>query len=250
MPYLFTLILIFSFPSMTHADISEGLVGWWTFNDGSGTSAADSSGQGHTGTLTNGPVWTGGKRDGGLSFDGINDYVDLNNNITADASDFSYAVWVKSAAGSGAIMGRGQDGSGSGWSVAVDDNGTGYGFNIVRTVPSIVQVPGAGGGITVVLGQWQHIVVIYRQGVSITMYVNGGFDSTISDAGSVLRSSSVGVRIGGNAGGSNAYFSGVIDDVRIYNRALTETEIKTIYMSGTPRIVVNGNAKINGLKMK
>jgi hypothetical protein len=51
----------------------NGLVGWWKFDEGSGTVAYDSSGNGNDGNLTNGPTWTTGKIGGALSFDGVND---------------------------------------------------------------------------------------------------------------------------------------------------------------------------------
>jgi len=59
------------------ADITTGLVGHWTFNEGAGTTASDSSGNNNTGTLINGPIWTTGKIGQALDFDGVNDYVDL-----------------------------------------------------------------------------------------------------------------------------------------------------------------------------
>jgi len=57
-------------PLAVHAqDITTGMVGHWKFDEGSGTSAVDSSGNNNTGTLTNGPTWTTGKIGGGLSFE-------------------------------------------------------------------------------------------------------------------------------------------------------------------------------------
>ena len=58
----------------------NGLVGWWKFDETSGTVAYDSSGNGNHGTLTNGPTWTDGKIGGAINFDGINDYINLANN--------------------------------------------------------------------------------------------------------------------------------------------------------------------------
>ncbi len=58
------------------ADKDSSLVGWWKLDDGSGTTAKDSSGQGHNGTLTNGPIWTTGHAGSGLQFDGVDDFVD------------------------------------------------------------------------------------------------------------------------------------------------------------------------------
>ena len=51
------------------------LVGWWWFDDGVGTTAADSSGYKNNGTLTNGPMWVAGKFGKAMQFDGVDDYV-------------------------------------------------------------------------------------------------------------------------------------------------------------------------------
>src|SRR5262249_49373042 len=54
---------------------TQGLIGYWKFDESTGTTAIDSSGLGNNGILTNGPTWTSGKVNGALGFDGINDYV-------------------------------------------------------------------------------------------------------------------------------------------------------------------------------
>src|SRR3990167_464828 len=81
-------------------DISpSGLVGWWKLDEGSGTSAGDSSGQGNTGTLAASPgtpTWTTGKIGQGLSFDGSDDYVSVANLSSQIVnSNISIAEWVK-----------------------------------------------------------------------------------------------------------------------------------------------------------
>src|SRR6201999_3247865 len=65
-----------------------------TFDEGSGTNAADSSGKGHTGTLTGGATWAAGKQGHAVSLDGNTGYVSLPANIVADVSDFTTAAWV------------------------------------------------------------------------------------------------------------------------------------------------------------
>src|SRR6266498_470903 len=57
------------------AQLQNGLVGYWSFDDGTGTIAGDSSGNDNTATLINGPIWTSGEIGGALSFDGVDDYV-------------------------------------------------------------------------------------------------------------------------------------------------------------------------------
>ena len=77
--------------------ILNGLVGWWKFDEGSGTVAYDSSGNGNDGNLTNGPNWTTGKIGGALSFDGVNDLMSLHYQILNGdlISQFTVSVWIK-----------------------------------------------------------------------------------------------------------------------------------------------------------
>ena len=63
---------------------TAGLVGYWLFNEGSGTTVQDSSGNSNTGTLVNGPIWVTGRYGPGLNFDGVNDYVDVGSGFSLD----------------------------------------------------------------------------------------------------------------------------------------------------------------------
>ena len=75
---------------------SEGLVGWWSFDEGSGTIAYDRSGNNNNGTLINGPTWTQGKVGGALSFDGVDDYVVVPHNSTLNiTSSITIMAWIK-----------------------------------------------------------------------------------------------------------------------------------------------------------
>src|SRR5205814_7946135 len=78
-------------------DPRDGLVGWWKLDDGTGTTALDSSGYGDNGTLSNGPAWTSGPLVGSLSFDGLNDYVScpIASIYDFDATNnFTIAMWI------------------------------------------------------------------------------------------------------------------------------------------------------------
>ena len=70
----------------------------YNFDEGSGTTTADRSGNGNTGTLTNGPLWTAGKYSNGLQFDGINDYVDTG--VTTSFNTITYSAWINTTGGS------------------------------------------------------------------------------------------------------------------------------------------------------
>ena len=68
------------------------LAGWWKLDDGSGTTAIDSSSGGHNGTLTNGPVWVAGHLGGALQLDGTDDYVDTG--WTENLTRWTISIWV------------------------------------------------------------------------------------------------------------------------------------------------------------
>src|SRR3990167_9799803 len=94
---------------------TSGLVGYWTFDEGSGTTANDSSGNNNTGALINGPTWTTGKIGGALSFDGVDDRVSTGA-FSIGSTNFSMSGWVKQSAGGTVIY---QPGAPSQWIVSV-----------------------------------------------------------------------------------------------------------------------------------
>jgi hypothetical protein len=104
------LIFDFLFLTCSYADTTTGLVGWWTFNDGAGTSAVDSSGQGNAGVLNSAPAWVPGNRQPyGLSFSGGN-YVEIPSSSNYDSTTGSWTGWIKTtqtdSGGYPGIMGR------------------------------------------------------------------------------------------------------------------------------------------------
>ena len=71
----------------------EGLVGWWKFDETEGNIASDSSGNGNDGNLINGPTWTEGKIGGALSFDGVDDFVEVSSRKWTLNNSFSVSLW-------------------------------------------------------------------------------------------------------------------------------------------------------------
>ncbi len=202
---------------IAHADITSNLLAYWKFDDGSGTIAADSSGNGYTGTLYNNPTWTTGEINGALSFNGANQYVQTGNNLTIGGTNFTVSAWIK---GTNTVIS--QRASGAGTAQWIVDIGNTVSFYSDKN-------PWLSGTIHLVSGQWNQVVVV-GTATSTQIYVNDVLDVTGPPAfdASSHQTPTNNVVIGYSSG-TGTYFSGAIDDVRIYNRTLFATDIAQLY---------------------
>ncbi|MDP3003943.1 MAG: LamG domain-containing protein, partial [Candidatus Azambacteria bacterium] len=225
----------------------SGLVGNWTFigPDTTWTSAtagttADKSGNNHTGTMTNMSRDTSpapGISGQALSFDGSNDYVEIPysanlNNIT---TGITFSAWLKPSSGSLSsrrdIIQRWYDGNV--WWFKLDNLG-----KLSFYAPNIT------GGVykestnAISEGVWTYGVITYDDATDIRFYINGQLDNTITASGSFLTSTS-GIWIGINGYDLSTPFNGLIDELRIYNRALSASEVQDLYRIGAARLKVN-----------
>lgn len=212
---------------------TAGLVGHWAFSETSGTVAEDSSPLRNAGVLVGGPVWvpsTAG-RPAALSFDGVDDYVEIAGNVTyaTQHAAFSFSAWFNVTDFSSStvedIMQLRTDND-TPWHVLLSNDPNWMG----------VSVGSAGGWATIktgsvpTTGTWHHVAVTYN-GSDPTLIIN--FEITLDGATQgLVASSGYGgqpeeSRIGES--GQGTPFKGFIRDVRIYSRALSPTEIADIY---------------------
>ncbi|MDA1169405.1 MAG: LamG domain-containing protein, partial [bacterium] len=244
--------------SYYNLNINDGLVGYWKLDEGAGTSAADSSGHGNSGTLTNGPTWSADPTNSisftnpyALDFDGVDDYVDggNNNSLTFGAGNsFSYSVWFK------------QDTAQSGWRGLVyhDSAGKSQGHIGLQATTRYLS-GGTGDGSTwqtnsstyvPVVNTWVHAVVTLDRGTNVMkLYADGVEVGSFAHA-HVPASPTLGLRIGEGSPGTER-FDGSLDDVRIYNRALTASEVSSLAAgtqpaSATATYTLNSALDING----
>lgn len=208
--------------SLTPGIRDKGLVGYWKFDEGSGTTAYDSSGYNNHGTLYNGPTWATGKVGGALSFDGVNDYVGTLHYMDLANKDFTMIAWVKinveRQGGDHSIFLRHYYGGQT----------CGALHFVIRNSKPYYGLYGCDfmGSTYIEVGQWYHFAFVNNNSNSITdkIFINGSLDSHS------IRSPYVGaptqVTIGG---GVHSTINGLIDEVRIYNRALSDAEIQAIY---------------------
>src|SRR3989344_4064698 len=224
--YLFIVFFTLAFVPTSNVfaqDITSGLTGHWKFDEGTGTTATDSSGSGNTGTLTNGPTWTTGKIEGALSFDGVDDHVNAGNPTSLNlSSSLTLSAWIypNGLTGDRDIITK--VGGGADYYFQVSNNQLHVGF--------------ANGGswyshsttnASMPLSTWTHVAGIFDDSANIlTIYINGVQQGS-QTVTAVRMSSADPVHIG--MGWPNQSWNGRLDEARIYNRALTASDIQTLY---------------------
>ena len=215
--------------SATPLAMLEGLVGHWSLDDGTGTTALDSSGQKNHGTLSNAPAWTSGKLGGALSFDGLNAHVQINNaaslEVGKNGTDFSVAFWMylrKGATGAYRALlhkGNSHDERAIGIWLRESDNRIHYRLSTDASLSE-----GGDSNAAVGLHTWLHIAQV-KSGKQLSLYLDGALDSQSALAG-VSLSNSAPLDIGRDK--KNSCIDGKLDDLRIYNRGLSAAEVSAL----------------------
>jgi hypothetical protein len=203
----------------------------YAFEEGSGTSAADASGNGLTGTLTNGPTWVAGKYGGAVGLDGSNDFVNLGNPSQLQLTgSMTISAWIYTAAFPGddaAIVSKRAGGElGFQLDTTVDKGPRTVGFKLTNSSGGQMFRYGATALQT---NTWYHVTGVYNATAgTLDVYLNGQLDNGPLQGTITLfqQNSSLAVNIGRRASGGFLH-NGRIDDVRIYNVALTQAQIQT-----------------------
>ena len=193
------------------------LVGWWKFDETSGTIARDSSGNGNDGTVKGNPAWVAGKIEGALQLDGDGDYVDVGRVGISGIGLRSITGWARASTtaipGWTTVFGFAPGGNTDGtyYDIAVDDAGN-----------YVINVQGWAGIFCPVDTQWHHFAVTYT-GNGGSWYLDGQYIDSEEGAVATIDRVRIGTRLE-----DNNYFPGLVDDIRIYKKALTLAEIQKI----------------------
>ena len=212
-----------------------GLLAWWPFNDGNGTTARDATGKGNVLTFVGDPEWTTGHLDGAIEFDGSGDYLESEiGSGLAVTGDVSMAAWIKlNAVGVDHKVGGNQNGSTGGFKLSIYSGNNKLEFEVRDSSNTATLNRDLIGGTTLEANLWYHIAGVYSQtGGYIRTYVNGVLDRELATT-SVMGASTGPMRIGCEPYNVALHnLNGIIDDVRVYNHAVTAAEFDAIMAGG------------------
>ena len=231
---------------LSQQDITTGLVGHWKFDEGSGETMADSSGQNRTAEIIVGdPQWIEGISGSALEFDGddglfVPDWYGIEGSAPR-----ALTCWIKSTAtNTHGILSWGlSSGDGQKYHVRINDNS---GNGTVGAIRSEIQ--GTFHIATTIIndGEWHFVASVFPEDgqfvIDINHYIDGlleGMSGTNSSGSTLLLDTAASpdvsdqeFRIGMSVqGGSDRYFPGIIDEVRVYERGLTNAEIQAIFVA-------------------
>jgi hypothetical protein len=226
---------VWSFTTVPEVAVTDpNLAGWWTLDEGSGTTAVDWSGHGNHGVLIGGPSWVDGYYGGALKIGADGQYVDCGQATDRNIqNDFTLAAWVKLAPGNAGVYG--------GIAGQLTNPGSYMGFALVRHSSNVFRL-WVGDGQTTLNGvassdavytdtEWHHIVGV-RNGQTNALYVDATRQAETTDTG--FAASPEFFHIGRQYSHLDGrYFRGLIDDVRLYDMALSDEQIAET-MRGDP----------------
>jgi len=223
-----------------------GPVGWWKMDECQGSTINDSSGNNNIGTLSIGQsgtqnsigtcqigtsaAWTAGASghtNASLNFDGTDDAIDAGDNLDLIGSPLTLSAWVKSN-------------SWRSYDSVIDKlaNGGNYRFHIDSSGAPNFGIRNSGGSYeqitstkTLTTNIWHHILVTFDNNTTAKIYIDGNFVNQKTDF-TIQRGDTNTKLYIGYASNNGIYFSGQLDDVRIYNYALTSEQIKNVYNGG------------------
>ncbi|MBI3189421.1 MAG: hypothetical protein HYZ33_02115, partial [Ignavibacteriales bacterium] len=210
----------------------QGMVAWWS-GDGNADDISDGT---NDGILRNGVTYSSGKVSQTFTFDGVDDYVEIPNHSSLNfgTGDFSFDAWVQTtdAAGVDVIQDKREGGS-------VGDPG--YHVHLYNGTPSILIGDATDystfiSGVSVADGNWHHIAITVERAnpAGLKFYIDGALVSTKNPTarnGSV--SNNAVFTIGSRSFQNSGNFNGSIDEVEVFNRALTACQVNALYLADT-----------------
>ena len=240
-------VLVFLFAaSIVEASLTDGLVMYLPFDEGQGEVTVDLSGNGHDGTLE-GPEWAEGKFGKSLSFDGAETFVEVPfSDDFIIAEGITLGAWVTANVPFGTA-----------WKGVINAQFSTYGPFLMHTGGDSKAEIGLylGGAWTwlrtnqsLEKGVFHHIVGVYDQDDGLHMYFDGELDDGEGSAGAVLgpidEPPGENIAIGHNYGYDGRFWDGEIDEVVVYNRALSADEVAELFLAPPVSAAVEPQSKL------
>ncbi|HNY79493.1 MAG: LamG-like jellyroll fold domain-containing protein [Sedimentisphaerales bacterium] len=231
--FLLTLVVALAVASTAAGAVDPDIIGWWWFDEGGGATAADSSGNGNNGTLMGGASWAPGYFRTALQLDGVDGYVEVPHDPSLNVDDEATVMaWINTSQLE--TPGQGYQG------VIAKGNGTARSYSLYTTPSNLHFSTGPAGAYigsssstgAIPLNEWVHVCAMiinnghqyYVNGEDAGTFANGAVGPGAADTENVV--------IGRTHEGTSRSFAGLIDDVRIYRRGLTQEEVQQI-MTGS-----------------
>jgi hypothetical protein len=222
----------------TTPDLAPDLMPWlkplahWRFDKGTGSTAFDAVGS-NNGTIVNATWTTQGYAGGGLSFNGSSSYVEIPHASTFNlASTISIVAWIKAdTIGDRQVIVSKTASGNNAWLLEI--NPVDFNDGIINFYLNTGASAGGGSNLgsktAVSKSSWQHLAAVY-DGKNRIIYLNGNADQTAAHTGKI-HTNSLSIRIGSWSSGGR-FFKGTIDEVAIFDSALSAAEVKQIYTKG------------------
>ena len=232
--YLVFFVLILS----SAGNASANLVAHWKFDDGSGATAQDSSGNGYGGTLFGEPTWVAGQIGGALELDGSNDYVDLPiGSLISSLTNSTFAIWVDFSNEGGAWQRIFDFGTGTIVNMfltpRIDTDGS---MRFAITIDTYNDEDQTTAPATLPSG-WHQVVLTMNADENVhSLYLDGELaaqNTTARHTPSTLGETNQNW-LGRSQYAADGYFDGRLDDFRIYDRVLTPKQIEDLYNGISP----------------
>lgn len=235
------LFFLFMLNSASAQIPTNGLVAYWPFNG----NANDESGNGNNGTVYGASLANDrfGHPNSAYTFDGINDFIRINTQPSLRPPVISFSCWVNFI-------------SCPSWGVLFDnlsgDPWNGYEIEYASVLQQQIIFEfytsvhsGVSSLATLDFNKWYHYVLTY-DGILIKMYLNGVLVNQKATTGNLNYTNTVNATFGSRFTGTDAFFNGLLDDVRVYDHAITDQEIDALYHEG---LTLPNDNRVNALAL-
>jgi hypothetical protein len=204
---------------------TSGLAAYWNFNESGGQTAEDSSGNQNTAVLHGNPAWATGKYGSAILLNGSGQYLTVPESPSLEAANnFSVAFWISPSKWSHDAQSRIISKTDS-WYIKLNN-----GYPQLSAAGKYAKLSRS-----LTPGSWQHVVFTLSNG-SVTGYLNGavvGASEYTFSGTEVLPAATYGLTIGTDASLAN-FYTGALDDIRIYNRSLSSQDVASLYSQAMP----------------